>query len=175
MKHKSLILAFLLAFAAPAIAQSNDCHLIVDRATEDGGHLKSTKRQPVVALNDMAFGIILQNYSGVVKLLIDWSINVNHLKHNFDKKATSTVTFIMQNGQWVKLDIKEPEPGAGAKLQSWGNFELGGMIDLTKGQADSLQQAPLKSMLLSFYGLPNDTINTLQTPDVFVKQMPCVK
>ena len=174
MRSLIIVLLITLLNGNNLFAQKSDCNLLTDRETEEG-HIKSTRRTAMIDLPDNAFGIILQNYSGNLKMLIDWAFSTKKITQKFTIANNNSVTFILKNGHAIQFEIKEPQRGAGSLRQSWGNYEVGGMINFSAAQADTLLQAPIASMLLSYYGLPADTINTVEAKDYFIKTVPCIK
>ena len=174
MKRNSIIIAFILLLSSAAIAQQNDCHLMMDKAVE-GKRIKATKRTSLVEMTDFGMGVMLQNYTGNMTMVLDIAINGKRITKNFNKNKQCTLGFVLKNGAVVTFDIKEAKAGSGAHLQSWGNYEIGSTVDVRKGQNDTLQQAPISAMLFSFYGLPNDTISTFSNKEYFVKNLPCIK
>ena len=154
--------------------KKGDCDLLTDRKTDEG-YIRSTHRTAIIEQPDQGFGIILQNYSGSLVMLIDWAFAATRIKNKFTAANKNTVTFVLKNGSSVHFEISEPQQGSGSRKQSWGNYEVGGMIDVSPGQADTLQESPINKMLLSFYGLPADTISAIPAKDYFIKNLPCVR
>src|SRR4051812_14038368 len=81
MKRHSIIIAFTLLLSSAAIAQQNDCHLMMDKAVE-GKRLKATKRSGLVEMADFGMGVMLQNYTGNITMVLDIAINGKRITKN---------------------------------------------------------------------------------------------